>query len=68
MNTTHVETVTELDEDLRVILWRAATLERAGYAVEKALDLALERGVDLHAAVSLRKRGCPEDTALRILL
>jgi hypothetical protein len=68
MNTTQIQTVSELDEDLRVILWRAATLERAGYAVEKALELALERDVDLHTAVKLRKRGCPEDTALRILL
>jgi hypothetical protein len=68
MQTTPFETATELDESLRVILWRAATLERAGYAVEKALELALERDVDLHSAVRLRRLGCPDDTALRILL
>jgi hypothetical protein len=57
----------ELDEDLRVVLWRTATLAEAGYDEESAIDLALS-DVDLHLATTLLKRGCPVDTAMRILL
>lgn len=58
----------ELDEELRVVLWRTATLSRAGYDDEAALNLALANKVDLHLATSLLKHGCPIATALRILL
>jgi hypothetical protein len=58
----------ELDEELRVVLWRTATLSKAGYDDEAALNLALASDVDLHVATSLLKRGCPIETALRILL
>jgi hypothetical protein len=68
MQTTEVTVREQLDEGLRVVLWRAAVLARAGYAVEKALELALEQNVDLHTAVRLAEQGCPQDTALRILL
>ncbi|HXG76133.1 MAG TPA: hypothetical protein VNJ53_06155 [Gaiellaceae bacterium] len=57
-----------LSEDLRVVLWRTGTLSRAGYDSAAALELALDRDVDLHAAVDLLERGCPQPTALRILL
>jgi hypothetical protein len=30
--------------------------------------LALERAVDLHAAINLVRRGCPADLAVKILL
>jgi hypothetical protein len=58
----------ELDEELRVVLWRTATLSKAGYDDEAALNLALASDVDLHVATSLLKRGCPIETALRFLL
>jgi hypothetical protein len=58
----------ELDEGLRVVLWRAAVLEQAGYDEEIAFDLAVNRDVDLHLAARLLQQGCPQTTALRILL
>ena len=58
----------ELDEVLRVVLWRTASLSRAGYDDEAALNLALNNDIDLHEATKLLSRGCPPETALRILL
>lgn len=58
----------EVGEELRVVLWRVSTLRSAGYDDDAALDLALDRRVDLHLAVGLLARGCPQDTALRILV
>lgn len=58
----------EVGEELRVVLWRASTLLSAGYDDDAALDLALDRRVDLHFAVELLARGCPQDTAVRILV
>jgi hypothetical protein len=63
--------VTEIDdlgEQDRVLLWRSAELERAGYDEEAIEQLARARDVDLHAAVELLARGCPVPTALEILL
>jgi hypothetical protein len=48
--------------------WRLEELERAGYPRTDALQLAELAHVDLHVATSLLRRGCPPDTALRILL
>jgi hypothetical protein len=56
-----------LDERDDVVSWRIERLLAAGYDGESALVLALDRDVDLHAAVSLLERGCPVDTALQIL-
>ena len=50
-----------------VVSWRIERLLAAGYDGESALVLALDRDVDLHAAVELLERGCPVDTALQIL-
>jgi hypothetical protein len=50
-----------------VTSWRVERLVAAGYEGEAALVLALDRDVDLHLAVSLLERGCPQDTALQIL-
>ena len=55
------------NEDERVLDWRFDALEEAGFNPVAALVLA-ESGVDLHAAANLLARGCPQHTALRILL
>jgi len=52
----------------RIERWRAEELERAGYDPVGAGELAARSDVDLHLAVDLLERGCPADTALRILL
>ena len=52
----------------RVVDWRRAALERAGYATPAATEIAARVDVDLHLAVDLLRRGCPQDTALQILL
>jgi hypothetical protein len=50
-----------------VIHWRVERLLSAGYDGEAALTLAFDTTVDLHRATDLVERGCPVDTALRIL-
>jgi hypothetical protein len=52
----------------RVLLWREEELERAGYDRDTARQLAEAQGVDLHFATELLRRGCPESTAIKILL
>jgi hypothetical protein len=52
----------------RVILWREEELERAGYGRDAARQLAESAYVDLHLATQLLRRGCPEPTAVEILL
>ena len=59
----HIETEAE-----RIQRWRAEELEHAGYDGADAVALAGRPDVDLHFAVELHARGCPADTALRILL
>jgi hypothetical protein len=56
------------DEELSILAWRIAVLDRAGYDEGDAVLLAAVREVDLHLAVDLLERGCTTDTALRILL
>lgn len=56
---------TELDDVHR---WRVATLERAGYDPQTAELLAQSPDVDIHFAADLLRRGCPKETARRILL
>ncbi len=51
-----------------VFEWRFDELVRVGFPDLLALKLALTNEVDLHAAMDLRSRGCPPDTAARILL
>jgi hypothetical protein len=55
-------------ENERVSRWRAEALERAGYELSSAAVLAASAGVDLHLAVELLERGCPQDVAMHILL
>jgi hypothetical protein len=71
--TTSVATTDEHDEQpgpdtaARVLGWRLEQLCAAGYGGDAALALALDSQVDLHFAVSLLRRGCPPETAWRIL-
>jgi hypothetical protein len=52
----------------RVVDWRRAALERAGYDTSSASKIAARADVDLHYAVDLVRSGCPPETALEILL
>ena len=54
------------DDDV-VFQWRLEQLEHAGYDQCSAIELAGRHDVDLHLALELRSRGCPADTAARIL-
>jgi hypothetical protein len=56
------------EEAERVRLWRLEELQRAGYERMMARSLAERSYVDLHLATALLRRGCPVDTALRILI
>jgi hypothetical protein len=60
--------VYEETETERIQRWRAQELERAGYDERDASQLAGRTDIDLHLAVGLLERGCPAETALRILL
>ena len=51
-----------------VIRWRLAELTRAGYDWCASMHLAARRDIDLHRAADLLARGCPVDTAMRILV
>jgi hypothetical protein len=69
MSMTAAELELDLDAEAeRVLLWREEELERVGYDRSLARDLAERTYVDLHLAMDLLRRGCPPDTALRILL
>jgi hypothetical protein len=69
MSMTAAELELDLDAEAeRVVLWREEALERVGYERATARHLAERTYVDLHLAVDLLRRGCPADTALRILL
>jgi hypothetical protein len=51
-----------------IVRWRAEELERAGFRPVLADAVAARKDVDLHLAVDLVKKGCPDDMAIRILL
>ena len=55
-------------EEDRVLTWRREELERAGYDEHVAQMLSELRYVDLHLATHLLRRGCPAETALKILV
>jgi len=48
--------------------WRLEALVRAGYRPWDALVLSGRPDIDLHLALDLLKKGCPVETAVRILL
>ena len=56
------------DPAARVLGWRIEQLIAAGFDSDAAFVLALDRSVDLHDATELVRRGCPPQTALRILI
>ena len=57
-----------LTEDDQVMQWRIEELERAGYAPEDVIVMAVDASIDLHVAVDLVRSGCPHQVALQILL
>jgi hypothetical protein len=66
-------TVTEIDLeqqdiDFRILRSRCEQLRRAGYGLRAALLLAIDPDIDVEHAAELVQRGCPADTALRILI
>jgi hypothetical protein len=56
------------DPAARVLSWRIEQLIAVGFASDDAFVLALDRSVDLHEARALVRRGCPPQTAFRILV
>ena len=50
-----------------VLTWRFNQLKLAGYEEAAAGELASRADVDLHVALDLLKRGCPQALALDIL-
>jgi hypothetical protein len=67
MTTIETDVVHETTERDRVTRWRVEQLLDAGYDGESALVIGLDTSIDLHAATSLLRHGCPVDTALQIL-
>jgi len=67
VSATEVQELKETEAE-RVERWRAEELERAGYDLSAAAMLAASSDVDLHLATDLLARGCPQDTAVQILL
>ena len=60
--------VDEETELAKIVRWRQAELERAGYHHDLAELLAGCLDVDLHQAVAMVKQGCKPSTAVLILL
>ena len=56
------------EEAEALVWWRFSCLRHAGYAEGPSRTLALDFDADLRLAVELLKRGCPTETALRIVL
>jgi hypothetical protein len=54
-------------ETAAVTRWRLDELLRAGYTWDQGVLLAARHDVDLHYAVELVRKGCPPQTAVRIL-
>ncbi len=57
----------DAEEERRVFLWRLREFTRLGFGYRESVVLA-GTGVDLAQARKLVGRGCPADTASRILL
>jgi hypothetical protein len=67
MTAAQFEAIDETEAEM-ILRWRFDELLRAGYDVGSALLLASHVEIDLHSASELVRRGCPAETALRILL
>ena len=57
-----------IDENTLIEAWRVEELERAGYPLDAAVEIARRQDIDLHRAVDLLRLGCPIELALRIVL
>ncbi len=57
-----------LPEYRRVLHWRVDPLAAVGYTDDACVALASRADVDLHRATDLLLNGCPQETALHILL
>jgi len=66
MPTADTTTFTPTEQEL-VERWRAQELERAGYAEDVAVELAMRADVDLHRAIDLLEKGCSPELAANIL-
>ena len=55
-------------EEEQIVNWRMTELVRAGYPDGAAFEVAMRLHIDLHAALDLIRRGCPPETAVRILI
>jgi hypothetical protein len=67
MTTLQTEMAFVESERDRVMRWRVEQLLDAGYDGESALVIGLDPSIDLHTALGLIRRGCPVETALKIL-
>ncbi len=67
MTAAQFETIGETEVEA-ILRWRFEVLVRAGYGIDSALVLASHVEIDLHEASELARRGCPSETALKILL
>jgi hypothetical protein len=67
MTAAQFEAIDETEAEI-ILRWRFDELVRAGYDIGTALMLASHVEIDLHQATGLVRRGCPADTAVRILL
>jgi hypothetical protein len=56
----------QLDDELEVIRWRTQRLLKIGYELREAARLALSR-IDIHEVEGLVGKGCPLETAVRIV-
>ena len=65
MTTAEVRAASEIE---RIEAWRQEELERAGYPIDAARELAGRHYVDLHVAIDLVRSGCEPRLALQILL
>ena len=64
-----VELDLEFDAEAELVrIWRMEELERAGYPIAQARELADLSYVDLHLATDLLRRGCSTELALKILV
>ena len=58
----------EETEAVEVLRWRFDVLIKVGFEIEEAAVIAANVEIDLHKAEALMRRGCPSETALRILI
>lgn len=55
-------------EEEAIVNWRMTELIRAGYPDGAAFEIAMRLHIDHHDALGLIRRGCPPETAVRILV